>query len=333
MKFVKPYLLKLLSFLLIVSVLSACEKQEQPGTYKNEAIKASKREEFHKLNDQLFDLLKANKPEEAKNMMSKELLEDNTINRTMELITNRSKSGGYHVLDEYYLVDKADEPGKLVINADATGTDAYTLKYNQSSTKENYVAFLVVPKDAANKWLVTAIYGKYNYGWKLNKFDIAQYAINGKNAPELYKLAKEKYAKGYWVDAANDMTAALRCFHPSGQWQYNRENEMNQFYYTALQQASAKTTFPITIAQVPTKPKIFRISTEDNPEGTFPMLYYVSSINIKDTVALQKENAAIKKVIGKVIPGVDKDKKYVLYAAFNSIPNRKNNAKEYDFRP
>ncbi|MGI4022521.1 MAG: hypothetical protein ACRYFA_13530 [Janthinobacterium lividum] len=332
MKSFKPHFLKLLSFLLLVSVLSACEQPEQPGAYKNEAIKASKREEFHKLNDQLLNLLKDNKVDDAENLMSKELLEDNTVKRTMELITNRTKQGSYRVLDEYYLVAKTDEPGSLVINTDATGADAYTLKYNQSSTKENYVAFLVVPKDAANKWLITAIYGKYNYGWKLNKFDIAQYAINGKNAPELYKLAKAKYAKGFWVDAANDMTLAVRCFHPSGQWQYNHENEMNQFYYKTLQQASAKTNFPITISQVPTKPKIFRILTQDIPEGTFPMLYYVSSINIKDTVALKKENAAIKKVIGKVIPGVDQDKKYVLYAAFNSIPNKKNNAPEYDFK-
>lgn len=333
MKAIKLHLLKLLSFLLFVAVLSSCKQEQPAGTYKNEAIKASKREEFHQLNDQLFNLLKAGKPEEAKDMMSKELLEDNMINRTMEIITNESKSGLYRVLDEYYLVDKADEPGKLVINANATGDDAYTLKYNQSSTKENYVAFLVVPKDAANKWLITAIYGKYNYGWKLNKFDIARYAINGKNAPELYKLAKEKYTKGYWADAANDMTFAQKCFRPSGQWQYAKETEMNQFLYKALQQAYSKYTFPLTIAQVPTKPKIFRVSTEDNAEGNFPVISYVTSINMKDTIALKKENEAVKKVIGKVISGIDKDKKYVLYAAFNGVPKGRKKVQQYSFQP
>lgn len=333
MKLIKSNLFKYFSFLLIISILSACEQEQAPGTYKNAAIPVSKKEKFHELNDQFLKSIKANNLDDAKNMMSKELLDDNSINRTMDLISIQSKAGNYKVLDEYYLVAKTDEPGSLVINADAKGDDAYTVQYNQSSTKENYIAFLIIPKEKANQWLITAIYGKYNYGWKLNKIDIGLYAINGKSAPELYKLAKAQFAKGYWVDAAQNMIAAQRCFHPNGQWQYAKENAMNQFFYDTQSKAGTKYHFPFTISEVASKPKVFRITTEDTDDGTFPMIDYVSAININDTTALKKENTAIKKVIGKYFAGVDKDKKYVLYTAFDDIPGRKKNVQKFELKP
>ena len=164
MQFSKKSFYTTLNLLIIISILAAC-KQEQPvGSYKNNEISAENRQQFHQLNDQFFQLLKTNQPEEAKNMMSKQLIDDQATNRTMELIGLQCKKGNYRLLDEYYLKAATDDPGKLVINTTATGENAYTLKYGLSITKENYAGFWVVPKDAADQWLVTAIYGKYNYG-------------------------------------------------------------------------------------------------------------------------------------------------------------------------
>ncbi|RYY30583.1 MAG: hypothetical protein EOP41_00265, partial [Sphingobacteriaceae bacterium] len=272
-------------FILIVTVFTACKQQHPPGTYQNGAIPADQQTELHQLNRQFFDLLKAGKTEDVKSMLSKELLEDNTANRKLELAGLQAKASDYRILDEYYLVAKTDEPGKLVIRPAVKNDDAYQLNYNQSTTKENYIAFLVAPKDAANQRLITAIYGKYNYGWKLNKLDVDVYAINGKSAPQLYKQAKAAYAKSFWVDAANDMTMALRCFHPSNQWQYTNENAMNKFYYQAMEQAASKVKFPFIISSVSSRPMVFRIATEDTPEGTFPLVDYVSRIAISDTTA------------------------------------------------
>lgn len=323
-------LLQSVYFLLIILTFQSCADTDKPGTYKNSAIKSSKREDFHKLNDQLFEALKANQPEVAKNFMSKDLMDDNSVNRTVELISLRTKGGKYSLLDEYYSKDEK-EPSGLIFNADATGEDAYTIDYRQADTKENYAALMVVPKNAQEQWLITAIYGKYNYGWKLNKLDLGAYKINGKTAPEQFKLAKEKYKKSYWIDAVNAMSSAEQCFRPSTSWKYASENAMNKFYYKVVQEVNGKYTFPFTINQLQTKPKIFRIFTQVIPdEGTFPMIYYVSSISLKDTLALKKENEQLKKVIGKVLPGIDQDKKYVLYSAFNGFPDGRKVTQHYD---
>jgi hypothetical protein len=81
---------------------------------------------------------------------------------------------------------------------------------------------------------------------------------------------------------------------------------------------------------VPTHPRIFSISTQTTPDGVFPLVYYMSSIKLKDTAALRKENEIIKKVTGKVIPGIDKDKKYVFYDAYNEWPRSDRSVDRYD---
>jgi hypothetical protein len=66
------------------------------------------------------------------------------------------------------------------------------------------------------------------------------------------------------------------------------------------------------------------------PEGVFPMVYYKSTIKLQDTAALRKENENIKKVIGKAIPGIDQDKKYVFYDAHNEWPRFDRSVDRYD---
>lgn len=329
MKVLKPYFPLTFCLIFLLMIAQSC-KQTEFGSWKNEAINSEKRTEFHKLNDDLYAALKSNDMKQMEPLMSKELLEDNPpVNRTVELISLRSKDLGYKVLDEYYLSQK-DEPGSLIINSNATGPDAYTLKYNQSATKENYIAFLM-PERGNDKWLITAIYGKYNYGWKLNKLDFAQYTVNDKTAPELFKQAKADYAKGYIINAVNNMSSAQQTFHPSGQWVYGNESAMNKFYFKVVQEVNTKYTFPFTLKQVPTKPQIFRIFTQVMPEGTFPTIYYLSSVPLSNVAALKKENEHVKKIIGKALPGINEDKKYVLYAAFNALPDGKKATPHYDF--
>jgi hypothetical protein len=330
MRFLKSNFSNTWYFLILFLALQSCSKPDEIGEWKNDAIKPERRAEFHQLNDQLFDALKANDMEKASAQMSQELLEDEgAVKRTMELVSNRSKTGGYTLLDEYYYnADK--EPGSMVISSAAEGVDAYSFKYSQSTTKANYVALLKVPKNGLNQGLITVIYGKYNYGWKVNKLSFGEYSFNGKNAPQLYKLAKEKRAKGYLLDAVNDMAAAQQCFHPNQQWEYASENQMNSFYYNMVMLVNSKYKFPYVIKEVSTQPKIIRIGNQNLPDGTFPLISYISNIPLRDTLGLRKENNNVKKVIGKVLPGIDKDKKHIMYAIFNGLPGGKISNLEYD---
>lgn len=323
----KPPAFKLFAFLLIIFALQSCEPT-QPGSWKNDQISGSDREKFHKLNDELFARLKVNDEKNLESIMSKEFIENAYKNRIIELVSNRVKAADYTLLDEYYTVNRYIDGD--TIKAASTSLNSYSVIY-QGITHQMYLAFFVPKnKTMANRDMITAVYSKYDYGWKLNDVDVFPYTINGKTAPELYLQAKESYQKGYLMDAFNIASSSIACSRPSSLWKYSNEAEFSYFYNTVMKEAMNHYTFPIIIDQVPTRPRIFRIFNQTTPEGDFPMIYYTSSINLKDANAIKQENDNIKKVIGKTLPGIDQNKKYVLYSAFNEYPNGKRSVDHVD---
>lgn len=151
-----------------------------------------------------------------------------------------------------------------------------------------------------------------------------------KTAPELYELAKDKYAKNYLVDALNLMELSHDCSEPFQGWIYPDVAAGNNFYTSLLNEANEKYRFPLVIKQVPTQPKIFRMTTQTTPEGVFPMIYYYSKVKLSDAAGIKKENEAVRKAIGTIMPGVDKDKKYIFYSVFNQRPNSYESVDRYE---
>ena len=305
----------MLGLLLIMVSLQSCEPT-QPGSWKNEQIGSP--DKFHQLNNELFKQLKVNDEKQLENIMSGDFISSPNKNRRIELVSNRVKATEYVLLDEYYAVNRylSDD----TISSGIKGPNGYSLIY-QGATHEMYLA-LFVPKDKSipNQDMITAVYCKFNYGWKLSQLDASGYKVNGKTAPELHDQAQQCYNKGFLIDALNVSSSAIDCSRPSDLWKYNGELEMSDFYNKVLREAYSEYKFPIAIKQVPTHPYIFRIFNQTTPDGVFPMIYYVSSIKLQDTTALKLENENIKTVIGQTLPGINQDKKYVLYSAFNERP-------------
>lgn len=320
-----PFFIQLPAFLLVIFTLQSCEPT-QPGSWKNENIDKSSREKFHKLNDELFKQLKVNDEKQLEYIMSKEFIDEPGKERMIELVSNRVKTADYSLLDEYYTVNRYKDID--TIKTGTTGINSYTLTF-LGATHEMYMAFFV-PRNITNKYMITAIYCKYDYGWKLTQLELNQYTINGKTAPELYQQAKESYNKNYLVDALNISASAFSCTRPSGIWKYDHEDEFTSFYNMLIKKTSEQYKFPLAIKQVATRPRIFRIFNQTTADGDFPMIYYLSTINLKDTVAIRQENETIKRVIGQTLPGIDQDKKFVYYSAFNELPNGKKTVEHVD---
>jgi hypothetical protein len=56
-------------------------------------------------------------------------------------------------------------------------------------------------------------------------------------------------------------------------------------------------------------------------EGYFPMVFYLSKINVKDTVSLKDEYGKVKSEVKNIFTGIGTRKKYVLYQAYNEMPD------------
>jgi hypothetical protein len=320
-----PTLMKLCSFLFIVSIFISC-KPHEPGTWKNDKIESGIRDDFHKLNDQTMAGLKANDHLKMDALFSKELLENTSRLRLIELCSNHLKDGTYELMDEYYVVHK--DRGAKTIQSLNEGIKNYSVGY-QADTREMYFAFFV-PKDIPNKYLISIIYSKYDYGWKINHLEVSPFTFNGKTAPELFDMAKEMYSKKYLLDALSDSQLAQSCAVPCDGWSYADQTEIHDFGAKVIDQINKKYVFPFSVTQIPTRPLIFSVTTQQTREGSYPAVYYKSTVKLKDVKGLQKENDDLKKVIGKIIPGIDQNKKYVYYDVFNEFPKYSTSVDRYE---
>lgn len=320
-----PTLFKLFSLLLIASLFVSC-KPHEPGTWKNDKIESGARGDFHKLNDQVMEGLKANDHLKMDALFSRDLLQSTGRLRLIELCSNHLKDGAYELLDEYYVVHK--DHGAKTIQSQNEGIKNYSVGY-QPETREMYFAFFV-PKDIPNKYLLSVIYSKYDYGWKISHLEVSPFTFNGKTAPELFDLAKEMYAKKYLLDALTDAQLAQSCAVPCDGWSYPDEIDIHNFGAKVIEEINKKYVFPFTVSQIPTRPLIFSVTTLQTREGSYPAVYYKSTIKLKDVKGLQQENDNLKKVIGKIIPGIDQNKKYVYYYAFNEFPKYSTSVDRYE---
>jgi len=320
-----PTLLKLFSFLLIASIFVSC-KPHEPGTWKNDKIESGMRDDFHKLIDQVMAGLKANDHLKMDGLFSRDLVQSTGKLRLIELCSNHLKDGKYELMDEYYVVHKDTSATK--IQSQNEGVKNYSVSYHPE-TREMYFAFFV-PKDIPNKYLISVTYCKYDYGWKISHLEVSQYAFNGKTAPELLELAKNMYAKKYYLDALSNAQLAQLCTVPCEGWNYPDKDEIHSFEVNTIDEINKKYVFPFSVTQIPTRPLIFSVTTQQTPEGSYPVVYYRSTVKLKDIKGLQRENENLQKVIGKIIPGIDQNKKYVYYDAFNEFPKYSTSVDRYE---
>ena len=88
---------------------------------------------------------------------------------------------------------------------------------------------------------------------------------------------------------------------------------------------------PLTLDKISSKPKVFRIYPEMGDEGFCPMVQYLTSLNLKDTISLKAENEKIKKEARTLFKGIDQDKKYIFFQAFNELPDGQKLVEHYGF--
>ncbi|MEO7212314.1 hypothetical protein [Mucilaginibacter sp.] len=304
-------------------------------TWANDHIDESVRTEIHALNKKLFQAFMARDIAAGKQLMSPALLAQTgvKIDTIINAVGESFQAANYDVIDEYYTKNTTTGINTVLPSNKGNNND-YTLNYT-ALNKEMYVS-LLAPKGLSVNCMILAIYGKYDDGWKVNILHVGEYTILGKTAPDYYAEALKLYNKGSIIDAANTMFMAAELRAPGDKYlTYKVQTQMQPFYNKMLDEANTKYKFPVSLTQVKTAPKVFAISPqflgEEQYKGVYPIIKYQSAINIADTVALKVENNAIQKVIGGTFKGIDEDKAYVIYQAFNQIPDGKTLVKHYGF--
>ncbi|MDR3694461.1 hypothetical protein [Mucilaginibacter sp.] len=298
-----------------------------PGSWKNDKISSGKRDDFHTLNNGALKYLKADDPKGLVPFLSKDMIAANN-ERTVEQISIELKAHDYALMDEFYVVNKS--MGDDTVLAKGPDITRYGLKYPYKTT-EMYFAFFT-PKKCDNKYMVSLIYGKFDYGWKIIKMDVQRYTINGKTAPELFALARDQYEKKDYQASLNNISLAIDCFKPNEYIQYPDEVDATPFYNKVREKVNETYHYPLILRQVSTGPMILRVYNDESDEGSYPMIYYMTHFPLKDTTAVKKENTEIRKAVGKMFPGLDDNNNYILYSAFNERPTGYNTVGHFDMK-
>lgn len=280
------------------------------------------------MHKKVLDLIQAQDTKQLDNLISKELVVNSgQFASSVIQISNAMKVDSFSITDEYYIINKymADD----TVKTDAKGDEAHNLIY-PGVTREMYAVFYVPKNDTPNKWMVTMLYNKFDYGWKLSHLTMQPYMMNGKTAQQLYRSAQQEYKNGYLINAFNDARMSYSCMHPSRMYRYNNEQEVFRFFSKVQQEAIQKFKMPMIFKQVATHPGIIGFYNRSINEGNFPIISYLTRVNLKDAAAIRKENAEIQEHIGELMPGVDQHKKYLYYQIYNTPPSREQNIRSLE---
>ena len=322
-------LTKTLHIIFAVLLLQSCNVSTSKFR-KDQSIDASTREKIKTLNDKLFNGVTTNNLTEVKSLMLPALVDKSgsDINKLINQISDL-QIDNYSILDEYSNHASATGIAETLPSGNNDDND-YIFTYACPS-KDSYVSLLLL-NNFGNQFLLTAVYGNYPDGWKLNILKFGQYSFFGKTASDYFKMAQMSYKKSYLIDAVNNISLSNVLLRPADtHLQFVKEKEIKDFEDSLMQEVNAKYQFPLTITTIDSKTKVFRIFPQVIKEGFFPMVCYTTDINLKDTVALRLENEKVRKGVDSIFTGIDKDKKYIFYWAFNKMPDGKNQQERYGF--
>ncbi len=320
---------KTLFLILGIIALQACNLHSS-GTYMNDAIDKDKRAEIKLLDEQLLNAFADTNVKAVKALMSDILREktDSILPRLVKNIGPALRSADYSLLDEFNVFNsKANVTNTL---RSGKGVKTYTIRY-LALNEEMYVSLLRSSK-SDGELLVSIIYGNYGGKWKINILQFGEYSLFTKTAPEHYAVAKTCYEKGNLIDAVNHIDLVKRCLKPANEYfEYANEKEMMTFCDKVMKEVNTKYPLPMVLENIQSKPKLFRIFPLTSAEGFYPMVYYLSKITLKDTVALKAEYEKIKPEVERIFKGIEADKKFVFYRAFNEMPGADKVVDHYGF--
>lgn len=311
---------KIIIVVFTVLFIQSCKNVGLSKGWKNENIDTENKQQIKTLNDKLFKAI-GNKDELSLRMiMSDSLIQKaGDIGKLLNQISTYYKADSYRIIDEYYTNNSTIGIGNNAISG-ISGDNDYVVRY-LAQNEEMYVS-LILPNGFDNESLMLAIYGKYKNEWKLNILQFGQYSLFKKNAPEYYKIAKSSYDKSHLIDAYLNAYLAYNILKPVNEhFQYQKEKEITEFYEKVRTELNSKYLLPLTLKNINTQPKIFNIYPEMTDSGFCPMIQYLTEIDLNNALPLKNENELVKKEIRQIFFGIEQDKKYIFYQAFNELPD------------
>lgn len=300
-------------FFIGLTFLLACSVS---GTNYNEHIDSESREQIKTLNEKAIEAFSESNSKKLKEIFSDELNQKVGVelDTFVKMVHKEMITEEYILLDEY-LTTNSRIGSSVTAFKGVPGDYDYRISY-EAVNKDSYVSLLVLG-EKERRILLTFIYGRNDNEWKINVLRIGEYSFFDKNAIDFYKEAKINYENGNLINAANYMGMAKKITLPAENYfHYQKEAEMKEFSDKLFAEANAKFPLPMKINEIESHPQIYNIRAKVFTEGISPLVSYITKIDLKDTIALKKENDELKNIIGTLFPGIDKENTHIIFKAY-----------------
>ena len=124
------------------------------------------------------------------------------------------------------------------------------------------------------------------------------------------------------------MQIAMVLAYPNGDYfQYSSFDEMQKFYQQIADKVLVSGYLGNKLNNIKTKPLFINMTVEYMKGRLYPMIYYVSQIDLKDAKSLKEENNLVNETLKLTLQGLTKMSDTVLYRVYN----RNDNVNSYGF--
>lgn len=305
-----------LPYLLLISaviILASCGS-------KPRAIQMSP-EEANRMNQQLVQAICKGRVEAVKAMCSDSLLKssgaglDSLVLQAATIFADT----GFTVL--YASNIQHDAQKKIDSLKVFEGSDSAFVMRLPVFAPNQYISLLLLHNRAGNGFLLTTLYAYNGSAWTLNVLQAGPYNLAGRNAPAWFAEARRRAEKGWMMDAVNYSSLAVECLQPAGRMlRYESETEITASYTRWMQELAKRYALPYTLGTIRSNPAVFRIYPEISREGFYPMVHYLSRISLADSAAIRLEYQQVRMEVARLFPGLNQEKEYIFFRAFNRIP-------------
>lgn len=295
----------------------------------NDEIDQENRNFIHELNNKIIESIKNGDSSVMLNLFMDDVrnqpgLDTNIKNLYLQL-NELFKNTNFNIENEYLVTVKSLGGFNPVILSETK--DAFSMVI-EGKSDQIYISLLTSEGDFKN-FMLSFIFMKIKNKWKLYSFNAGVSKIAGKSAISWFNEAKQLYDKGYLLPAALRLQVLQESLRPAPFIQYEKEPEVMSLGNKIQGDINQKYKFPIRVADIKTSPEIYYIEPQFLKSELLPLVKYVSSIPLTNTVELQKEAESMTPELDLIFPGITKGVNNIVYRAFSEAPT--DPKKQYQF--
>ena len=251
------------------------------------------------------------------------------ITEFLKQLASLTKGNRTSIIDQYHVQNSASELSTTLFSS-LDSITGYILRVKPIN-KEAFITLHKIESEPY-QYLMLNMFTKHQDKWKLDMVKLGEYSIKNKNAQVLHNEAMEEYKKSNLINASNLIFLSSQVSKPAGNvFEYKNFEEMGESYETILDELKSKLQFPIEAMDIKTKPLIVNFKAEVLNEGIIPAISYQTTITLSDSIELKSENLRLHKNIESYLPNIKKNNEYIIYTAFNEIPDGTKEVNTYTF--